>query len=123
MINPQPVNDRRSPYSATSNFPQSPTARPAASISTEKPKRRFRFGTWKRIVGFTVITLIVAVSTYAYAQYRSLRSNTLVEHQGESAAILAYDPNDKNAKLDPSLFKKAGDGRFTMVIVGIGGEN
>lgn len=123
MINPQPVNDRRSPYSATSNFPQSPANRPTPTLPPNKPEKRFKFRKWKRVFGFTIITLIVAVGTYAFAQYRSLRSNILVAHQGENAAILAYDPSDKNAKLDPALFTKAGDGRFTMVMVGIGGDN
>lgn len=120
MINPQPVNDRRSPYSAASNFPRTTSSVPSGDTPPLKKPQRFR--KWKRIVGFTVLTVIIAASTYVYAQYRSLKDNILVTHQGENAAILDYNPTDKNSKLDPALFTKAGDGRFNVVIVGIGGD-
>jgi LCP family protein required for cell wall assembly len=64
----------------------------------------------------------VAGGTYAFAQYQSLKGAILVTHQGESsAAILTYDPNNK-ASLDTSQFTHVGDGRFNILVVGVGGE-
>src|ERR1044072_7865551 len=120
MINPQPVDDRRSPYSSTSSSSLPKNLRPVGPTNqlTPPPKRN-----WKRIISLTIVTVLVAVGTYAYAQYRTLRDNILVNHEGESSAILAYDPSNKNSKLDPSQFTKIGDGRFNMVVVGVGGDN
>jgi LCP family protein required for cell wall assembly len=120
MINPQPINERRSPYSTGSNFPKTTPVPPKNDVPPSKKPRRLK--KVKRIIGFTVLTLVIATSTYVYAQYHSLKTNVLVEHQGESSAILSYDPANKSTKLDASLFTKTGDGRFNVVIVGIGGD-
>ncbi|MCC2631846.1 MAG: putative LytR family transcriptional protein [Patescibacteria group bacterium] len=77
--------------------------------------------TWKRLFASSFILLIVASGTFVYAKFSSALSAVIVDHEGDSSSILSYDPADGTP--NPSLFKKAGDGRFNIVIVGVGGEN
>jgi LCP family protein required for cell wall assembly len=125
MINPQPVHTPKSPYrneTGSSHRPtvmSSPLTPPAGTPSPRKPKERFR---WKRTIGLAVLALIAGTSTYAFAQYRNLKANIIQEHQGTNSQILSYDGTSKN-KLDATKFTQSGDGRFNMVIVGVGGEN
>jgi LCP family protein required for cell wall assembly len=125
MINPQPVNTPQSPYRNHTGSPARPTMMSAPSTPPgeqppqKKPRRQFR---WKRAFGLAFLALIVGTSTFAYAQYRKLASSIIQDHEGSTAEILSY--NSSNTKsLDASKFTQYGDGRFNMVIVGVGGEN
>lgn len=124
MINPKPVDTPQSPYRNGSQVARpiqlsTVGSPPAGGPSPKKTSRRFR---WKRTFGLVFLGLIAGATTYTYAQYRNLTNNIIQEHQGDSSEILKYDPN-ANTQLDTSKFVKSGDGRFNMVIVGIGGEN
>lgn len=118
MINPKPVDTPRSPYSEPSTVQTPPTAPPSYSETVESPKKGRR---WKRIIGLSFLAIIMGGFVYGYTQYRNLVANAIVENSGDSSAILGVNSSD--AKLDPAKFTKAGDGRFTMVLVGVGGEN
>lgn len=124
MINPQPVNTPQSPYRNSGSAPRptmmsGPSLSPNGNQAPKKPRKRFP---WKRAFGLSFLALVVGASTYTYAQYRNLTSNIIQDHEGVSSEILNYNPSSKTA-LDTSKFVKNGDGRFNMVIVGIGGEN
>jgi polyisoprenyl-teichoic acid--peptidoglycan teichoic acid transferase len=124
MINPQPVDRPSSPYSHSSGQGRPtlpPSVLPPLTPAPEGPKkRRIR---WRRIIGIPLLAFLVGGFAYGYQQYHALTKNILVENQGETAAILQYNPDDRRTALDASKFVKAGDGRFTMVLVGIGGAN
>lgn len=125
MINPQPVHTPQSPYSNRNDGPKPvplsvPPGQPTPSgyFSAPRVPKKPR---WRKVAGIALLTLIFGGFTYGYTQYRALTGDIIEEHQGETAAILGYDPS--KGKLDASKFTKAGDGRFTMAIVGVGGEN
>lgn len=65
------------------------------------------------------LSLMVAGGTYAFAQFSAFKQNISVDHEGETSTILTHNPDDKNSRLNPSLFTNAGDGRFNVVLVGI----
>ena len=115
MINPKPATGKNSPYSNSANSGKR-NAMPRAMNT--KPRRRHP---WLRGFFMLLLSFVVAGGTYAFAQYQSLKDNILVSHQGESSdAILNYDPAKKSS-LDVSQFNNAGDGRFNILIVGVGG--
>jgi len=118
MINPNPIHTKSSPYSGGSSFGRRPM--PAKPSMMGEPKKRRN---WPKAVLLTLVGILVAGGTYAYAEFHALKSNIIVAHEGATSAILSYDPTNSNSKLDPAVFKQAGDGRINIVAVGIGGDN
>jgi LCP family protein required for cell wall assembly len=116
MLNPIPVSPQGSPYSQQSQ-PSRPVQLPK-NIAPPPKRRR----PWKKYFFLTLLTVMVAGFTYAYAQYRALKGNVLLAHEGDASTILNYEPDSKQ-KLNAEEFRKAGDGRFNLVLVGIGGAN
>ena len=118
MINPQPVQGSRSPYSSTpgtdpklSSQNRSPLSQPP---SGKKPKKR-----WKKVVTAVVAALIIGGVTYGISLYFALKNNIIVTDSGtKDAAILNYDPN-KADQLDATQFKKPDDGRVNILVVGV----
>jgi LCP family protein required for cell wall assembly len=117
MINPNPVHSKNSPYSNQST-PYRASSLPRTLTGSKPPHRA-----WKKVVLLGFLSLIVAAGTYAFAQYRSLRDNVIIANEGQSAAILSYNPQDIGSKLNNDLFQHIGDGRFNILMVGIGGDN
>lgn len=122
MINPTPVDSKSTPYSRPPQYsatapvvpPPLPRTLSQPLLLNEKPSP------WRKIFLLSLLSLLVAGGTYAFAQYNSLKNAIIVDHEGESSSILSYSSQNKG-KLDPALFKKAGDGRFNIVVVGVGG--
>lgn len=110
MINPQPVYGSNSPYGAApgSKPPTQPTSTPQQS--PKKPRR------WKRFFLVVFLGMLVGAGAFAYTEYRSFKQDISVDNEGDNSAILQYS---EDSKIDPAQFKKLGDGRFTMVLVGI----
>lgn len=112
MINPEPVPSQSSPYSSANNYNLS-----RAIPTPLAPKKR---SSWKKYFFLSVFSLIIAGGTYTYAQYAALRNTIITPHEGESSTILSYN---EGSNLDPQAFTQAGDGRFNVLILGIGGDN
>lgn len=68
-----------------------------------------------------VVGVLVAGLTYAVAQYYSFRDNVIVAHQGQGSTILKTNLADAN--FDTGYFQRAGDGRFNLLLLGVGGDN
>ena len=117
MINPTPVNSKSSPYSA--NQVRRPLPRVMAMPPIKKKRTRI---TWRRMFALSLLLLLAGGGTYAYAYFNGVRSEIIIEHQGDSSSILSYDPSQSLSSLSASQFKQAGDGRFNVVMVGIGGD-
>jgi len=46
----------------------------------------------------------------------------VIDHEGsQNSNLLNFDPNDKNSKIDVTQFKQSGDGRYNILVVGVGG--
>ena len=88
-----------------------------AAVQPPKKKRR-----WIRGLFLVILGIFAAGGSYAAAQFISLKNNVTVARQGAGSAALGIT-NDNKDKLDTSAFKQAGDGRFNIVIAGIGGAN
>lgn len=122
MINPTPVSrPNNSPYSSGENQSRQIKQQPKlpsniAAPKQQSPKKR----KWKRAAAYILVILVVASVSFVYAQYKNLKDNTIVAHEGETSNILNYS---EKTKLNSALFKKFGDGRFNVAVVGIGGEN
>jgi LCP family protein required for cell wall assembly len=115
MINPTPVSNRQTPYKGTgSDKRQKPTLPPSRGTSRS-------VNIWKKVFALSLFGFLVAGSGYAYATYTSIKNSALVEHEGDRSSVLSIYSEGREAS--PALFKKAGDGRFHVVLVGIGGEN
>lgn len=112
MINPQPIQTPNSPYKPEEG-------RPIVQAVRVPEKRAKRF-LGKRIFGIFVLMAIVSVAGYAFSRIRTLADEVIVNNDGPHSQILGYD---QQTALDTSKFTKPGDGRFTMAIVGIGGDN
>ncbi|HSI20863.1 MAG TPA: LCP family protein [Verrucomicrobiae bacterium] len=127
MINPQPVDTPQSPYSSRGETPrpvmfaqpQIPSVGTPVNPVPQKPKKKLR---WKRAFGVGFLALIMGGFFYGYSQYNALTANIITDHEGASSEILGYNPDSKKG-IDASKFVNPGDGRFNMVIVGMGGEN
>ncbi|MBU6389816.1 LCP family protein [Patescibacteria group bacterium] len=121
MINPTPVPSNNNPYRDpdSADRPRPTIIKQAVTPPTPPPPKPKR--SKKRLILLTILSLVVAGATYGAAQFNSLKNLVLIQHQGKSSSILSYNPNDSHSQLDPSLFKNAGDGRFNLVVVGVGG--
>jgi LCP family protein required for cell wall assembly len=124
MINPQPVDRPSSPYSPNTDQgrPSQPPSVLPPVTPPEEPKKKRRIS-WRRTLAIFSVALLGSTFAYGFHHYRALTKNVLVENDGEAAAILQYDPNDRRALLDHAKFTRPGDGRFTMVLAGMGGGN
>ena len=119
MINPTPVHTKSSPYR---NAPTRSTLPRSIAATPSSPPTSSRSLNWKRLFILSFVVLIGASGTYAYAQFNSLKNSIIIQHEGESSSILSYDLSG-DTKINAGLFKKAGDGRFNVLIVGVGGAN
>ena len=108
MINPTPLHTRSTPYAPGSG--KSPLPR----IMAPEPNPRRR--KIRRFFAYLIIILIAAIGTYAFAQYYSFTRSIAVNHQGSSSTILA-----NNGNADIGSLKQAGDGRFNLLLLGVGG--
>lgn len=116
MINPQPVYNPNSPYS-NGNQSGNYQIPPPTPKTPNEPKNKIKIG---RIIGFIVLFLIVGTASFAYAQYKYLKNKVIVNHEGQTSNILGVI---KPETLNSDLFKQPGDGRFNLVVVGVGGAN
>jgi len=92
MINPQPVDQNRTPYSSSSTTPiQSPT------IPATKPKKR-RF-TWKKALGAVIVFVFVFSGTYAFAQYHTIGKITSSSFSNGQGITLSSITQSKNIQL------------------------
>ena len=64
-----------------------------------------------------IVFFTAALGVYGFLNFQSLKNSILINNESQKAAILQYGENTSN--VDPSQFKALGDGRFTMVMVGI----
>ena len=116
MINPQPIHSNTSPYKVGRQLPKNlPSSLSGALL---KPKR-----SWKSVVLWLTLFVVTAIATFAYAEYRSFRKNSIISGEGGSNGLLQYDPNGSTVGMDWSKFQKPGDGRFNVLVLGIGGIN
>lgn len=117
MPNPVPVLPTRSPYSSNGNDekPNLPRNLMPPTPGKNRARRKFIF--------LFVFSLLIAVITYFVAKQYSSLSQITIAHEGDNSAVLTYDSSKSSSQLDPNLFKQAGDGRFNVVVVGVGGEN
>ncbi len=121
MINPQPVNEPRSPYSSDAN--PTPSIRPplpSSEIPIVEPKPKKR--AWKRWVPLSAITIVFAIGGFAAATYQNFKTSVIATHEGATSKVLKSNLNNSSS-VNASDFTKPGDGRFNIVIVGIGGAN
>jgi LCP family protein required for cell wall assembly len=82
-----------------------------------KPRRQIR----RRTVVIGILTfLIVATASFTIAAFLRLRGQVLVAHEGSTSGVLNYKEADT---VDMSQFVQAGDGRFNLALVGVGGIN
>lgn len=114
MINPKPAHQYSSPYKSGKELPKNLPG----VLATTKPRR-----TWKAVVLWVVLFIIASGLSFAYAEYRSIRKNIIVGGEGNSNGLLAYDPTNSSSTIDWSKFQKPGDGRFNVLVLGIGGVN
>lgn len=123
MINPQPVNDKRSPYHPSRRdrtaYPKQMHGLPKPLATEGSGLKGKRKGPKRLVLGILTV-MAVAFGTYAFAQISMLKKDITVEHEGTTSAILDYS---EGKNLDANLFKKPGSGRFNVVLLGIGGEN
>lgn len=114
MINPSPVNSKNSPYSNNPQFTR---------VTPPEPKNK-KARPWRRALGMIFTCLTIASISYGVAQYYSLKNSIIVAHEGDSStAVLSLSSSSNGSKLDLAQFKKVGDGRFNLLVVGVGGEN
>lgn len=92
---------------------------PKSLSHSSKPRRR----SWRSLLGLTLLFLVSATGAYAGLEYRSLRDEVIVDGGGDSNGLLTYADTNKTSDLDWSKFKQPGDGRFNVVVMGIGGVN
>lgn len=117
MINPNPVSQKSSPYSNTGNSnPPAHDLNLPNKLSPTKKKHP-----WRRFFLMALACIIIASATYAVAEFTSVKNKIIIGHQGTKSAVLNGNLQDPNAKIDPSAFQKFGDGRFNLLIVGVGG--
>lgn len=72
---------------------------------------------------WTVLFIVAAGASFGFAEYRSIRQNVIVAGEGSSNGLLQYDPSGNTAGIDWSKLQKPGDGRFNILVLGIGGVN
>ena len=112
MINPQPIQPSPSPYKVGRELPKNLPA-----TLTGRGKTR----PWKAILLWVVLFIFAAGTSFGYAEYRSIRKTSIIGGEGNSNGLLHYDPNATTAGIDWSKFQKPGDGRFNVLVLGIGG--
>ena len=117
MVNPTPFSPKSSPYSVSSA-----AGIPRTLTNPTPPTQPRRWKPLKRVLLLGPLVVLIAAATYALLEYRSIRGIAIVSHRGQDSSILGYNPNDTHAVLDTSALTHFGDGRFTMVVVGVGGE-
>ena len=120
MINPQQPEERRSPYSSAVNSSapqQSIPSVPVSTLAPLAPKKR----PWGKWVGFFILTFLSAAVTFGYSEYRSVRDAIISTHEGTDSSILKQHI-DANSTIVSSDYTHPGDGRFNMVVVGVGGD-
>lgn len=91
----------------------------APSLTPKAPKGR-RISWW-RFSGLFVVALVSAVVAYSYCQYASLKAQVLVDGGGDKSALLGYSTG--KTELDWAQFTKPGDGRYNLLLLGVGGVN
>lgn len=75
---------------------------------------------WKRLTLWGTSGILIASLTFVVASYIFLKQQIIVsDSRTTKAAILDYNPDDKNNTLNPEEFQALGDGRFNMALVGI----
>jgi LCP family protein required for cell wall assembly len=139
MIHPQNVDEPRSPYSSAKGFTSRPVAMNFVPTPTPQPPEKKKWFTRrkkeevlltpeqkkrrriKRIAGTTIFTMLIAGSAFVFIQYRNFRNNVLATHEGSSSNVLDHDLS--SGSLDTSLYTTPGDGRFNLVILGVGGSD
>ena len=114
MINPKPVSNNYSPYRAGSTIP-------AAIRPVPVPQEVKQHGPWKRRLLWLAVVLAAGITTFGIAEYRSARGNSIVSTNVDQSGLLTYDPNAKFSFADWSRFRQPGDGRFNILVLGIGG--
>lgn len=126
MINPEPLKRFSSPYKQNTQ-PKKPKA-----VVFLKPKKIGLFNqkaphlqppkqpgrNWKRGFSYLSVGLIVFCLTFLTAQYFSLKANVIVQGGGGSRNLLEAKSFDDLSLAD---FTKPGDGRFNLLILGVGG--
>jgi LCP family protein required for cell wall assembly len=113
MLNPQPANSNYSPYKAGSTIPGSSMPKLLQPTAPKKPK------SWKKALGIIFVALVAGVGTFSYSYYKNVRSDVIVSGEGNSNGLLQY--NADTTSIDWSKFKQPGDGRFNVLVLGIGG--
>jgi LCP family protein required for cell wall assembly len=112
-----PVDSNRSPNGAESQ-------QPLYDLSSKnfpsrvKPVRGPGFS-WKRFFAMSFSFVFIAALTFGYLEYTTLRSNLIVKGEGNSSKLLSYSSTATNS--DWNRFASPGDGRFNVLILGIGG--